>query len=148
MDERRRQIGGCLRLLTRTLVGLVLLALPAAAICSRSHAPSQRRAPRARARDPQAGRISDPKVAASRLYDAWRAGRRPAALRVATSEAVGKLFGVRRRAMRFEGCHNKEEGGFQCVYRDARLDLSLAMEVDGGASAGYSVTSVSFSSEE
>lgn len=95
-----------------------------------------------------AGRISDPQVAASRLYEAWRAGRRPAALRVATPEAVDKLFGVRRRAMRFEGCRNREEGGFQCIYRDARLDLSLAMEVDGGASAGYSVISVSFSSEE
>ena len=73
--------------------------------------------------------------------------RRPAAQRVATPEAVDKLFGVRRRAMKFEGCRDKEEGGFQCVYRDARLDVSPAMEVDGGASAGYSVVSVSLSSE-
>jgi hypothetical protein len=146
MDGGRRPRGGR-RHLALALLGLALL-MPAAAIQPRSHAPSQRRAPRARARDPLAGRISDPKVAASRLYDAWRGGRRPAALRVATPEAVDKLFGVRRRAMKFEGCRNKEEGGFQCVYRDARLDLSLAMEVDGGASAGYSVVSVSFSSEE
>lgn len=125
-----------------------MLVPATSALHPRAYAVSQRRAPRVRARDPLAGRISDPKVAASRLYNAWRAGSRSAALRVATPEAVDKLFGVRRRAMRFEGCHNKEEGGFQCVYRDARLDLSLAMEVDGGASAGYSVTSVSFSSEE
>lgn len=147
MNERRRPAGSR-RLLPCALLGLALLALPAAATSLRADALRQRRAPHARARDHLAGRISDPKVAASRLYEAWRAARRPAALRVATPEAVDKLFGVRRRAMKFEGCRNKEEGGFQCVYRDARLDLSVAMEVDGGASAGYSVVSVSFSSEQ
>ncbi len=145
MNERRSR--GGYRPLARALLGLALLTSPAA-IQARAHAPSQRRASRQRARVPLAGRVSDPQVAASRLYEAWRAGRRAAALRVATAEAVDKLFGVRRRAMKFEGCRSREEGGFQCVYRDARLDLSLAMEVDGGASAGYSVTSVSLSSEE
>lgn len=146
MNERRWPSGGR-RLLTRALLGLALLT-SAAAIQLPTRALGQRRAAHSRARDPLAGRISDPQVAAARLYEAWQGGRRSAALRVATPEAVEKLFGVRRRAMKFEGCRNKEEGGFQCVYRDARLDLSLAMEVDGGASAGYSVTSVSFSSEE
>lgn len=94
-------------------------------------------------------KVLKPETAAARLYEAWHLKQRPAALRVATRKAVDKLFGVRWRAMKFEGCQNKDEGGFQCVYRDTKLDLSVAMEVDGGASAGgYSVTSVSFSSEE
>ncbi len=142
--NRRSPFGGR-QLLARAAVVLTLLAPAAAALHARAPALNQRGA--RHARDPLAGRITDPKVAASRLYNAWRAGRRSAALRVATPEAVDKLFGVRRRAMKFVGCRNKDEGGFQCVYRDARLDLSLALEVDGGASAGYSVVSVSFSSE-
>jgi hypothetical protein len=59
----------------------------------------------------QPGKISDPKVAASRLYQASRAGRRSAAVKVATTGAVDKLFGVRRRAMRFEGCRHYSKGG-------------------------------------
>ena len=51
--------------------------------------------------------------------------------------------------MKFEGCSRRDEGGFECIYRDKKLDLSIAMIVDGGVSAGgYNVTSVNFSSEE
>ena len=67
---------------------------------------------------------------------------------MAERATVGKLFGVRWRAMRPKGCERRDEGGFQCVYYDAANDLSLAINVAGGASAGYGVESVSFSSEE
>lgn len=96
----------------------------------------------------QAGKITDPKVAAARLYDAWRRRKRSAALQVAERETVDKLFGVRWRAMRAKGCERREAGGFQCIYYDAKNDLSLSINVDGGASAGYAVESVSFSTEE
>ncbi len=93
--------------------------------------------------------IKDPTAVAKKLYEAWRLRARRSALRVADKSAVTKLFSVRWRAMHFEGCKSRDEGGYECVYRDKKLDLSLAMIVDGGVSAGgYSVTSLSFSSEE
>jgi hypothetical protein len=96
-----------------------------------------------------ARQIKNPKLVAQKLYQAWHLKARRAALKVAAKEAVEKLFGVRWRRMRFEGCKQREEGGFECVYRDERNDLSMAMIVDGGASAGgYNVASVSFSTEE
>ena len=96
-----------------------------------------------------ARQIKNPKLVAQKLYRAWHLKARRVALKVAAKEAVEKLFGVRWRAMKFEGCKQLEEGGFECVYRDARNDLSMAMIVDGGASAGgYNVASVSFSTEE
>jgi hypothetical protein len=96
----------------------------------------------------QPGKITDPKVAATRLYDAWRRKNRAAALKVAERETVNKLFSVRWRAMRSRGCERREEGGFQCIYYDTKNDFSLSFNVDGGASAGYAVESVSFSTEE
>jgi len=96
----------------------------------------------------QPGKITDPKVAAARLYNAWRGRNRVAALKVAERETVDKLFGVRWRAMRSEGCERRDEGGFRCIYRDAKSDLSLSINVAGGASAGYAVESVSFSTGE
>jgi lipoprotein-anchoring transpeptidase ErfK/SrfK len=96
----------------------------------------------------QPGKITAPGVAASRLYNAWRRKNRLAALSVATDETVNKLFGVRWRPMRSRGCRLRDEGGFQCIYYDAKSGLSLAINVGGGASAGYGVESVSFSSEE
>ena len=90
-----------------------------------------------------------PTGVAKALYSAWKAKARKPALTVATPEAVTKLFGVRWRTMRFEGCNAREEGGFECIYRERATDLSLAMNVDGGASlGGYNVVSLSFSSEE
>lgn len=90
-----------------------------------------------------------PETLAKQFYDAWHGNGRKAALQIADKEAVDKLFGVRWRAMRFDGCHQRDEGGFECVYKDAKDDFSLAMIVDGGASlGGYNVVSVSFSSEE
>ena len=95
----------------------------------------------------QPGKITDYRVAAQRLYQAWRTHNRVAALRVASREAVDKLLSVRWRAMRSKGCQRRGEG-FQCVYEDRTLDLRVAFVIEGGVSAGYAVTSVSFSTEE
>lgn len=90
-----------------------------------------------------------PATIAKQFYDAWHTKSRSAALKVADKKAVDKLFGVRWHAMAFDGCKQRDEGGFECVYKDAKDDFSLAMIVDGGASlGGYNVVSVSFSSEE
>jgi hypothetical protein len=90
-----------------------------------------------------------PATIAKQFYQAWHANSRKAALKVADQEAVDKLFGVRWRALAFGGCHQRDEGGYECIYKDAKADFSLAMIVDGGASVGgYNVASVSFSSEE
>ena len=90
-----------------------------------------------------------PETLAKNLYQAWRQGKRKAALAIAEKSAVNKLFGVKWRAMKFGGCHVREEGGFECLYADAANDLSLAMIVDGGASlGGYNISELSFSSEE
>ena len=90
-----------------------------------------------------------PEGVAKALYSAWQSKARKSALAVAAPEAVDKLFGLKRRKMRFEGCHVREEGGFECIYRDSRIDLSMALLVDGGASlGGYNVSALSFSSEE
>ena len=94
----------------------------------------------------QKGKITNPSVAAQRLYSAWMKKSKKAALNVASSEAVSKLFSTKWRPMKFKGCQNTG-GSFECIYRDAKLDLDLAMVVEGGASAGYHVESVSFSSE-
>ena len=94
----------------------------------------------------QKGKITNPRVAAQRLYNAWKMKSRKAGLKVASSEAVSKLFSTKWRPMQFRGCQNTG-GSFECIYRDAKLDLDVAMVVEGGASAGYHVESVSFSSE-
>jgi hypothetical protein len=126
-----------LSLATVTLLALLLTAHPGLAL--------PRLNPRATM---QPGKITEPGVAASRLYEAWHRRNRAAALKVAERETVDKLFGVRWRAMRSKGCQRRDEGGFQCVYYDAKNDLSLAVNVSGGASSGYGVESVSFSTEE
>lgn len=94
----------------------------------------------------QKGKITNPSVAAQRLYNAWKKKSKKAALKVASPAAVSKLLSVKWRPMKFKGCHNTG-GSFECIYTDAGLDLDLAMVIEGGASAGYHVESVSFSSE-
>ena len=92
--------------------------------------------------------VPNPKMAAQNLYKAWRTKNRKAALKVASKDAVNKLLSVRWRVMTFKGCKNMEEGGFECIYRDAKNDFDLAMIVEGGVSVGgYHVESLSFSTE-
>lgn len=51
--------------------------------------------------------------------------------------------------MKLESFKRRDEGGLECVYRDAKNDLSVAMIVEGGVSVGgYNVSSLSFSTEE
>ena len=95
----------------------------------------------------QAGKIGDPAVAAQRLYAAWKARDRSAAAAVAEPKAIDKLFGARFMEMRFTGCRHGNDG-FSCVWHNPSLGLDMSMEVAGGASAGYHVMWVTFSSEE
>lgn len=90
--------------------------------------------------------IKTPSEAAQGLYQAWSKKKRKTARNFAGEPAVNKLFDTRRRAMKFKGCARREEGDYECVYEDAKNDLSLAMIVKVFR-AGCRVTSVSFSSE-
>ena len=86
---------------------------------------------------------------AQQLYQAWHLRSQKSALKIADKNAVEKLFSVRWRPMKFEGCNHRDEGGFECIYRDAKNDFSMAMILDGGVSVGgYNVVSLSFSTEE
>ena len=129
MAIRARRVGYSLRMRCRVILALTAL------VCVASGSAAQ------------PGKITDYRVAAQRLYQAWRANDRTAALRVAPPEAVDKLLSVKWRAMRSTGCHRRDEG-FRCVYQDPKLDLRVAFDIAGGVSAGYGVASVSFSSEE
>src|SRR5829696_5605502 len=71
-----------------------------------------------------------PKAVAQKFYQAWHLKDRKSALKIADRAAVNKLFSTRWRVMRFEGCSVRDGGGFECIYRGTKLDLSLAMIVD------------------
>lgn len=117
------------------VLALALAAAPFAAAASKQPKETYRK-------------ITAPELAAKRLYDAWKKHDRKAANGVATRAAVSKLFSANFRPLQFKGCEHVETT-FQCIYHDAAEELfDVSFEVDGGASAGYSVTSVSFSSEE
>lgn len=87
-----------------------------------------------------------PRVAAQGLYNAWSKKSRKTARNFAASEAVEKLFGVKWRKMQFKGCAKREEGDFECIYEDKKLDLTLAMLTET-TRRGYRIKSLSFSSE-
>ena len=87
-----------------------------------------------------------PKQAAQTLYGAWQKKNKKQALAAAQSEAVEKLFSVRRQKMVFKGCSKREEGDFECLYENRKLDLTMAMLLDA-TRRGYRVKSLSFSSE-
>lgn len=89
----------------------------------------------------------DPSIAARRLYDAWHARNRPVADVVASGDAVTKLFGLTPVALTFTHCQRTGVGEFECVYRTSQDDLEVWFKVLGGASAGYHVESVSFSTD-
>ena len=91
--------------------------------------------------------IRDPSIAARRLYEAWQAKNRPAADLVATRDAVTKTFGLAPVPLTFTHCQRTGVGEFECVYRNAKDDLEVWFKVLGGASAGYHVESVSFSTD-
>jgi hypothetical protein len=90
--------------------------------------------------------IKTPAAAAKGLFQAWSKKQRLAAQTYGRAEAVEKLFSVRQQKMTFKGCTKREEGDFECIYENKKIDLSIAMIVKIFR-AGYKVTEVSFSSE-
>jgi hypothetical protein len=98
------------------------------------------------AKSAQKGKITNPSTAAQRLYQAWQKKSRKSARKVASAEAIDKLFSTKWMPMKLKGCKNTD-GSFECIYHNSKLDLDIAMIIEGGASAGYHVESVSFSSE-
>ncbi len=89
--------------------------------------------------------IRDPALAAERLFNAWQARNPKGAGDFATDGAVKKLFSIPPRPMTFTHCQRTDVGEFQCVYRESKADFEVWFKVLGGASAGYHVESVSFS---
>jgi hypothetical protein len=89
------------------------------------------------------GKISKPDAAAKSLYNAWKSNNRRAALQVASTSAVNKIFRTRYTGpgWEFNGCE-KRAGGYDCFYRYEGGGVN--MRVVGGAAAGYRVRSVSF----
>lgn len=93
--------------------------------------------------------IKTPQEASRGLYQAWSKKQRKTAQKFARVEAVEKLFDTRWRTMKFKGCTKREAdegGGYECIYEDAKIDLTIAMIVKIFR-VGYKVTEVSFSSE-
>ncbi|MBX7173993.1 MAG: hypothetical protein K1X72_23685 [Pyrinomonadaceae bacterium] len=87
-----------------------------------------------------------PDAAAQTLYNAWRTKSRTKAKSAAVKSAVEKLFSVRPRVMKFKGCSKREEGDFECIYEDAKNDVTVAMLIENTGRT-YIVKSLSFSSE-
>ena len=68
------------------------------------------------------------------------------AKKYANAEAVDKLFGVKRHTMSLTGCTKNDDGDFECIYKNAKFDLSFAFIVKSVGSS-YRVVSITFSSE-
>lgn len=86
-------------------------------------------------------KVSSPEGAAKSLYSAWKAHSRTAALKVASTAAVNKLFKTRWTGpdLKFMGCE-KRARAYDCSYYYE--GGALIMRVGGSASAGYKVSSV------
>ena len=97
--------------------------------------------------DKENGKATDPVIAATRLYDAWRTQNRPTALQIASQESVDKLFSTIWHPMKFTGCKNVD-GAYQCIYHELKLDYTVSFGVRGTPTVGYRVEQVSYSSEE
>jgi hypothetical protein len=125
------------------IVVMSLILISAAAL----HATSLRSARHSQVVAAAGDLIRDPSIAARRLYDAWQAKNRQGADVVATGDAVTKLFGLTPVPLMFTHCQRTGVGEFECVYRNPNDDLEVWFKVLGGASAGYHVESVSFSTD-
>jgi hypothetical protein len=88
-------------------------------------------------------KASKPETAAKGLYNAWKRNNRRAALQVASTSAVNKVFRTRYTGpgWQFNGCE-KRAGGYDCFYYYE--GGGVTMRVVGGKAAGYRVRSVSF----
>jgi hypothetical protein len=90
--------------------------------------------------------VKTPDAAAKGFYRAWRTKSFKSARNYAEAGAIDKFFGVRRHVLTFKGCTKNDEGDFECIYENSRLDLSFAMIVKSFR-RGYRVASITFSSE-
>ncbi|CAN5463016.1 hypothetical protein BH10ACT3_BH10ACT3_05470 [soil metagenome] len=101
--------------------------------------------------------LSSQTAVASRLVNAWNSSDRDAALEVAPEDVVDFLFAEERNtSATFTGCRHSSQiadGEFQAFATfvcegtfgaEWKSDQSIELYVDGGASGGYSVTSVGF----
>ncbi len=51
--------------------------------------------------------------------------------------------------MKLKSFKRREEGGFECIYRDMKNDWTMAMTIEGGVSVGgYKLSELHFSGEE
>ncbi|GAA4188588.1 hypothetical protein [Microbispora amethystogenes] len=86
-----------------------------------------------------------PSAAATRLFQAWRAGDRYRGLEAATNKAVTKLFfhryDPRGVAYMFQGC-NRDAKGYSCAY--SYEGGAMFMRVGGSKARGYEVTSIGY----
>ncbi|MDE3156617.1 MAG: hypothetical protein KGN76_16065 [Acidobacteriota bacterium] len=128
----------------RLLLALVVAAVSSAGLIAAS--PAGPAAPAAARAFGQDDFVRDPAVAARKLYDAWQKQDRHAAADYASDAAVAKLFGLKVQPLTFTHCQRTGVGVFECVYRGAK-DFEVWFRVTGGASAGYNVDSVSFSTD-
>ena len=87
-----------------------------------------------------------PQAAAKGLYLAWKTKNFKTAIKFADVNAVDKLFTVKRHPMTFKGCTKNDDGDFECIYENTKLDISFAMVVKK-INTSHRVESISFSSE-
>lgn len=93
--------------------------------------------------------VKTPEAASGGLFQAWKTKNKKAAQKFAQTKAVNKLFSTRWRTMKFQGCTKREAedgGGYECIYEDAKIDLSIALIVKSFRGS-YKITELSFSSE-
>lgn len=126
------------------LLALVVASVPSAWLAAST--PAAVATPAATRAFRQDDFLRDPALAARKLYDAWQKQDRHAAAEYATDAAVAKIFGLKVQPLTFTHCQRTGVGEFECVYRNTK-DFEVWFRVLGGASAGYHVESVSFSTD-
>ena len=88
-------------------------------------------------------KASRPETAAQGLYNAWKRNDRRAALKVASSSAVNKVFRTRYGGpgWQFNGCERRSSA-YNCFFYYEGGGVN--MRVTGSSRSGYRVNSVSF----
>lgn len=87
-------------------------------------------------------KVGSVKDAATRLYDAWKAGDRPKALGAASQSAVNALFAQPFNPAQLRGCDEPGQLGADCFFRYP--GGAIRMHVTGDASSGFVVETAEF----
>lgn len=87
-------------------------------------------------------KVGSVKDAATRLYDAWKAGDRPKALGAASESAVNALFAQPFNPAQLRGCDEPGQLGADCFFRYP--GGAIRMHVTGDASNGFVVETAEF----